>query len=925
MSKQIKHIITGLWFFGWLGAVQGQILVKNHQITIVNDSLTQTLDIKQQSVIVNKNEHPVKHLILLNWANAYANKHTDLAHAIIENYNLNFHFTNRKNRGDLKLKTLKVGGVDLLHNLKHLKADVYQLTLPYQLQPDDSLRLDIEYVIKLPNAKFTGYGIDKQGNMLLKNFYFQPVPFDYQTYADKNIDDYPAFPSHFQIRLQNFSDDKQVYTNLDLEMAQQLSGKVKNPVILITSEPYKSYKFEEKELILPEDNSLNNANRTLLVYKILKFFNQTAGEFPDKKMLITGSDFKNHKVYGFDLLPNILNPYDRRFVWEFSVLHQVAFKYTLAMQTDRRKVPWLQDGLAAYWEYDYLNRFYPGMPLMGKLSKYKLARFFYASQVKMSEKYPWLYLNVARINKDQALRTTLDSLTNYNRNVMMPYKAALGLKMLRDRQPENFDKKIKGFYRKGVLQPVSPSDFFKNIVGNNDAKWFQDYINTREKYDYKLQKIITKNDSIYLKIKNKNHSLMPLTIYGIRDDSIILQKPLAFFKNDTLVGLKNRHYDFAGFNYFNDYPEYQSHDNYKRPGFHILNKPLQIRPFQDFDNPLRTQVFVNPFFEYNYYDGVIAGTQIFNESLLFNHFKYVVTPSYGFKSRTLTGSISLNNIQYFKSDKPFALAYGFGFKYFHYNHGLVYRRYNPHIELKFRDSYLRNRKGYNLGIQYMYIDKDPLGQKQDETERYGVFNLRFSKYRINVIRDFFYKADVQFSGYFGKMSLMLRYRFLSDKNRQWDFRIFAGKFLYNHTQSDYFSFALDRPTDYLFQYHYYGRSESSGIFHQQFIWAEGGFKSFFDDQFANDYLISNNVNIGIWRWFNLYGDWAWLKRKGQPLRFYYDSGFRINLVQDYFEIFFPVYSKQGWEITQPGYASKIRMVFTMDINGLFKMIKRGWY
>ena len=51
MSKQIKHIIAGLWFLSCLGVVQGQILVKNHQITIVNDTVTHTLDITQQTVI----------------------------------------------------------------------------------------------------------------------------------------------------------------------------------------------------------------------------------------------------------------------------------------------------------------------------------------------------------------------------------------------------------------------------------------------------------------------------------------------------------------------------------------------------------------------------------------------------------------------------------------------------------------------------------------------------------------------------------------------------------------------------------------------------------------------------------------------------------------------------------------------------------
>ncbi len=924
MLKRIKHIILTLYLV-WTGVVQGQILVRSHQLSIDFDSVAHTLHLTQKSIIVNHFNKPVKDIILLNWANAYAGKHTDLAQAFMENYNLNFHFTASKNRGEVILKTLSAQGRDLSSELHHLKADVYRLSIPKSLLPNDSLMLDMQYDIKLPNSKFTGYGIDKKANVLLKNFYFQPVPYKQQTYANKNIDNYPAFPSQFQIHFKNFPSGKHLFTNLMRNDSLNLSGIVKTPLILITSRSYENYRFENQNIILPENTSVSHFDKSLILHRILNFLEQKAGKYPGQTILITGSDFKNHKVYGFDLLPKILNPYEQNFVWEFSVLHQIVREYTSVMQNDRRQNAWLQDGMSAYWEYEYLNRFYPGMPLLGKLSEYKLTRFFYASQVKMSEKYPWLYLNVARLNKDQPLRTALDSLTNYNRNVMMPYKAALGLKILHDLQPDTFDDKLKKFYRKAVTKPVSPKDFFNEVIEKKDIKWFRNYIMTKQKYDYKLQKIIIKDDSIYLKIRNKNHYLLPLTVYGVKADSIVFKKQLPAFMNDTLIGLKNGHFDFAGFNYFNDYPEYQNGNNFKRPGFHILNKPLQIRPFQDFDNPLRTQVFVNPFVEYNFYDGIIAGTQIFNESLLFNHFKYVITPSYGFKSRTLTGGMSLSHIHYFKSDKPFALDFGIGFKYFHYNHNLVYRRYNPHIELKFRDPYLRKRKGYNIGLQYMYIDKDPVGATQDETERYGVLDLRFKRYHINVIKDFFYNADLQLAQNFGKLSLMLRYRFLSDKNRQWDFRIFAGKFLYNRTQTDYFSFALDRPTDYLFQYHYYGRSENSGIFHQQFIWAEGGFKSFFDDQFANDYLISNNVNIGIWRWFNLYADGAWLKRKSRPLNFYYDSGIRINLVQDYFEVFFPVYSKLGWETAQPNYLSKIRMVFTMDINGLFKMIKRGWY
>ncbi len=925
MLKLIKHsIIFYLLLFG-TNSLQGQIKVQWHHLKLQYDSLSNTVSVKQQTELINHNKFAVNHLIWLNWANAYQNKHTALARHFIENYDLSFHFSGKKNKGAVRVKSIKINKLRQTEYWHALKADVFRLDLPQQLTANDTLIVDFEYVIKLPNAKFTGYGVDKKGTVLLKDFYFQPVPYNRQTYANKNIDAYPAWPTDFEITLKDFPDSKTIISNLNTHN-HKLQARLKHPEILITSEPYTKYKFESKELIFPENNTVNDLDKVLINNKLLNYFKQKLGTFPGDKILITHSDFEQHKVYGLDLLPKFLNPYDKKLVWEISMLHQISLKYAEAISTDRRQYAWLVDGLAAFMDYDYLHRYYSDLKLLGKIADYKLVKFYYASQIKMTEKYPWLYLYVARLDKDQALKTALDSLTNFNRNVMMPYKAALGFKMLQDQQPKQFDEKLKTFYRQALTQEVNEQHFFDSFLNVEPRQWFKAYIHTRQKYDYKLKKVYVRNDSIYLSIKNKNHNLLPLTLYALTKNQVLKTLQLKPFKQDTLIKLK---YDTAikylGFNYYNDYPELQNKNNFKRLGFHLWRKPLQIRLFQDFDNPLKSQIFVNPFFEYNYYDGIILGTQIFNESLLFNHFKYVMTPSYAGKSRQLTGSFSVSNISFFKGNRPYALDYGFSYRYYHYNHNLVYRRYNPHISLKFRDPYLRNRKASTLGLQYMLIDKDPIGSMPNETEKYGVFDLHFSKHKVNIVKDLFYMADLQFGQKFGKTALMLRYRFLSDKNRQWDFRIYAGKFLYNHTKTDYFSFALDRPTDYLFQYRYYGRSESSGIFHQQFVWAEGGFKTFFADQYANDYLISNNVNLGIWRWFNLYGDWAWLKRKEQPLQFYYDSGLRINLVQDYFEIFFPVYSKLGWEVSQPDYLSRIRIIFTMDINGLFRMFKRGWY
>ena len=93
------------------------------------------------------------------------------------------------------------------------------------------------------------------------------------------------------------------------------------------------------------------------------------------------------------------------------------------------------------------------------------------------------------------------------------------------------------------------------------------------------------------------------------------------------------------------------------------------------------------------------------------------------------------------------------------------------------------------------------------------------------------------------MTFNYEFRKLSENNRQFNLRCFAGVFLYNNTpqNDDYFSFALDRPTDYLFDYGYLGRSEASGLFSQQIIIAEGGFKSFLEPRYANQWMTTANA------------------------------------------------------------------------------------
>ena len=212
----------------------------------------------------------------------------------------------------------------------------------------------------------------------------------------------------------------------------------------------------------------------------------------------------------------------------------------------------------------------------------------------------------------------------------------------------------------------------------------------------------------------------------------------------------------------------------------------------------------------------------------------------------------------------------------------------------------------------------------NSAENYSVFDAKYFNSRTEVTNHFGFTSDIQIASKFAKIASELEYRKLFENNLQINLRLYAGSFLLNRTNSDFFSFALDRPTDYLFDYGYYGRSESTGLFSQQFIVSEGGFKSKLATPYANQWITTINGSFNVWNWIEVYGDMGLVKNKFQSPKFVYDSGIRLNLVTDYFELYFPVYSNKGWEIAQKNYNEKIRFLITISPKTLINLFKRKW-
>jgi len=86
-----------------------------------------------------------------------------------------------------------------------------------------------------------------------------------------------------------------------------------------------------------------------------------------------------------------------------------------------------------------------------------------------------------------------------------------------------------------------------------------------------------------------------------------------------------------------------------------------------------------------------------------------------------------------------------------------------------------------------------------------------------------------------------------------------------------------------------------------------------------------NASTNIWQFIHAYGDVGLANNRYIGTKALFDTGIRVSLVADYFELYFPMYSSIGWEPSQNNYDQKIRFIVTLSPDTLFRLFSRRWY
>lgn len=936
MPKRILYLL-----FFCLAAQAGAQHVINIDATLLPGK--KTLAIKQQITYKNTSADTLRELYLFDWANSFSTKTSPLGKRFAENYDSSFHFEKEEERGKTTIEKIYGTAKNPLQWQRGDEVDILRIIPQAPLLPGDSYTFNLEYAVKVADSKFTRYGVDKNGNYKLRYWYISPAVYNgqWQVYSNKNIDDLYLTPSEFSVSL-HFPKNYSLTSDLDLldESSSQntksiaLGGRERTGATIYLEKipTFETIETDKLQVITNIQNSkVNPPVQALLIDRIAHFLDERLGPYPFEKMVISETDYKTNPVYGLNQLPRFISPFPDGFEYDMEQLKTITRNYidnTLIM--DSRDDYWLQDALQIYLMMEYVDTYYPKMKIIGNLSNWWIIRWAHAADLEFNDQYPILYLNMARNNIHQALTTPKDSLLKFNMNIANGYYGASGLRYLNDYLGDGVvNRSIKEFYSENRLKPIKSSSFETVLSRNTELpiNWFfEDFADTRTTIDFKIKKVEKQGDSLKVFIKNNRNSELPVSLYGLNKEEVVYKTWTRPVDSITTVTIPAENIRKLALNYEGKIPEYNRRNNFKAVKG-LLNKPLQFRLFQDVEDPNYTQFFFMPIFEYNLYDGISAGLRLYNKTVLPKAVHYSLEPQFGFRSKTLVGSASISYTQTMDQGNLYAMRYGFSGNYYSYDRGLFYKRFTPYITFAFRNDDLRNNEKQYINLRNVNVYRDENPNDPNQEPNYSVFNMQYVYSNPNLINYFRGVADYEISSKFSKLSVDLEYRKLFLSNRQLNLRFFAGVFLFNDTREneDFFSFALDRPNDYLFDYNYYGRSEDSGLFSQQLIIAEGGFKSQLEPAYANSWMATVNASTNIWRWIYAYADVGLVSNKKRGTNAVFDSGVRVSLVADYFELYFPIYSNLGFEPNLPYYDEKVRFIITLSPKTLLGLFTRRWY
>lgn len=938
----MRNICIGFALF--LGVVEIAAQKDSIYIEAKLSSDKKILSVNQEMVYHNNSEHTLNTVKLLNWVSAYNKRNTSLVYRKLEDRNTDLHFAQKNELG--KLINLQIQSSDEEIPVSNISDENFFLPLKKALQPGEQVKLKLRYEIQLPDKKFTGYGTSDK-NAALKYFFIVPDRFDPDNITKRDYHDIEESVSFNTYWTVNFDLPVNYFIESNLQQFQMNSFRGyldSDPEFLISQNEYPSITVNSDDIRTEVKFGYNltpEEKQSLEFYLPLhlKFIKDRIGMIPDRifiseKFRAKEDFFGNNDITFWKFRFQLFTDAQKTDLDYFGIVAKKILDESII--TDKQNYHWFKNGLKSYLEIQYLKKFYSDTKLLGSLPETKIfgmkpLKLFYASDVKLIERYGLTYQYIMSQNLDQKIDEKYAVLSNFNDMAISSFETGTLFNYSADKMGyENFDSLVQNFIAKNTDKEINPNDFIRELAEKDRrTAYLSEFLKHKNRINFKLKRFRKEGDSLHIKINKNTLSNIPVKLQTESKDGNIKEYWVETEENE-----KTRTFSIPAENVnkitLNDdyiFPEANYRDNFLyAKGFFSNMRKIKLKLIKDIPNPEFNEVYISPRIRFsNTYDKFLIGFNFKNQSFFDQKFLYSFTPSYSTGTGKLTGSGAVA-YSFLPAESIFrSLTFGVSGSYFHYDYDLAYRKGSVYSNFNFRKN-PRSTVSRSVGISYNYFERDlsPLMIANNDYDKYNLWSVGYGYNDSQSIHEKSLGINTQWMEDFHKVNAEAFYRWEFAPRQKLSVRLFAGYFIKNNARNNIFNYGISRVSDYSFSYNLLGQSATGGILSQQYVLADGGFKSFIPGT-VNKWITSVNVDTSVWKIFHVYADAGLYDNKNQPTKFIWDSGIKVRVIPDFLEIYFPVQSSLGFEPGFKDYGKRIRYTLILNLSSIINAARRGWY
>ncbi|WP_076560955.1 gluzincin family metallopeptidase [Chryseobacterium indoltheticum] len=904
-----------------------------------------TLEINQDIVYHNHSDKALNNIKLLNWIAAYNKRGTSLVYRKLEDRNNSLHFAKQKELGkvlELNIKTTENQPVVV----SNTSEENLFLNLNEALPTGKSIKFQLQYKLQLPDKKFTGYGTSEQ-DIALKYFFIVPDHFDPENISGRDyhdIEESVNFNTYWSV---DFDTPTNSFIQSNLQQIQPNSFKGyldSDPEFIISKNNFPTIKVNTDDIKTEIKFGYNISKQDIQNLEFylplqLRFIKDKIGFVPEQlfiseKFRAKEDFFGNNDIKFWKFRFKLFSDAENIDLDYFGIISKKILDESII--TDKQENHWFKNGLKSYLEIQYLKKFYGDAKLLGNLPETSLLgikplKLFHASRVKLLDRYGLAYQYIMSQNLDQKIDEPFSVLSNFNDMAISSFETGSLFSYSADKMgEEKFNSLLKNYIAENTDKQAYPEDFLDQLAKEEPStSYLKGFLKQKNRVNFKLKNFRVNNDLLDIKIAKNTDEAIPVKLETQTRSGDRTSYWIETEENEKLKTVSLPSQDIYKITLNNDYifPEANYRDNFLyTKGLFSNAKKVKFKLIKDIPNPEFNEIYLNPRIRFtNTYDKFLIGVNFKNQSLFDQKFLYSLTPSFSTGTGKMTGSGSVSYSFLPAESVIQRLTFGVSGSYFHYDYDLAYQKNSLYSNINFRKN-PRSTVSRGLGISYTYFERD-LNAKMIANRDYDKYNLWTVGYGYTdnqMIHEKSFSLSTQGMEDYNKITAEGFYRWEFAPRQKLSLRLFAGYFVRNETRNNTFNYGISRVSDYSFSYNLLGQSASSGILSQQFILADGGFKSFIPGT-VNQWITSFNVDSSVWKIFHVYADAGVYKNKNNPTQFIWDSGLKVRLIPDFLEIYLPVQSSLGFEPGFKDYGKRIRYTLVLNLSTIINAARRGWY